>query len=377
MTLHPVFYAAIDAGFDIHLKGEVVMDNAKDYFDAWLKTQEAFYQGFLENAQETQQLFLGQPNQAFTGGADGVQNLYSSWSKTVLDSMAGKDKDTTQVIRDNLAKMLGSSNAYLKLYDLWLPLMKAAQERLANPDAYKEFVAPAQFKELIDKVFGFDPDAIKLALDQAVKVLELSSGSTQQFSQPWADAAKTSLNAFPRFAEGHPESFITLFHSLFNAFDSTIGRAFHVPPVGKDREKIELLLRGFDDLSVYASKNAVYQHTIYSTGLTAVEKVVEKLAEKLKAGLEIKQFDEFFDIWIDASEQAYFELFQTEEFSRIQGELLDSGLNARTHFFKIMEMHLYDLPVVLRTEIDDLYKTVYELSKKVKKLEKQLKEEEV
>ncbi|CAG1020748.1 Poly(3-hydroxyalkanoate) polymerase subunit PhaE [Methylococcales bacterium] len=350
------------------------MDNAKDYFDAWLKTQEAFYDGFLENAKKTQQLFLGQSSPVSVGG--GVQDLYSSWSKTVLDSVAGKDKDTTKIIRDNLAKMLGGSNAYLKLYDLWLPLMKAAQERLANPDAYKEFVAPAQFKELIDKVFGFDSDAIKLALDQAVKVLELSSGSTQQFSQPWADAAKTSLSAFPRFAEGHPESFITLFHSLFNAFDGTIGRAFHVPPVGKDREKIELLLRGFDDLSVYASKNIVYQHTIYSTGLTAVEKVIEKLAEILVAGQEIKQFDEFFDIWIDASEQAYFELFQTEEFSRIQGELLDSGLNARTHFFKIMEMQLYDLPVVLRTEIDDLYKTVYELGKKVKKLEKQLKEEE-
>ena len=352
------------------------MDNAKDYFDAWFKAQQAFYDGFLENAKKTQQLFLGQPGPAFTGGADGVQNLYSSWSKTVLDSVAGKDNGTTQIIRDNLSKILGGSNAYLKLYDLWLPLMKAAQERVANPNAYQEFVAPTQFKELIDKVFGFDSDAIKLALDQAVRVLEVSSGSSQQFSQPWADAAKTSLDAFPRFAEGHPESFITVFHSLFKAFDSTIGRAFHVPPVGKDRERTELLSRGFDDLSVYAAKNTVYQHTMYTTGLVAVEKVVEKLAEKIKAGAEIKHFDEFFDIWIDVSEQAYYKLFQTEEFSRIQAELLDSGLNARTHFFKIMEMQLYDLPVVLRTEMDDLYKTVYELNKKVKKLEKQIQEVE-
>lgn len=353
------------------------MDNAKNYFETWFKAQEAFYEGFLENAKKTQQLFLGQANPAFTGGAEGVQNLYSSWTKTVTDSLAGKDKDTVQVIRDNLTKILGGSNAYLKLYDLWVPLLKAAQERLVNPDAYKDFVAPTQYKELIDKVFGFDSEAIKLALEQAVKILELSSGSSQQFSQPWAEAAKTGLSAATRFAEGHPESFITLFHSLFNAFDSTVGRAFHVPPVGKDREKVELLLRGFDDLSVYAAKNTEYQHTMYTTGLVAVEKVIEKLAEKLKAGEEIKQFDEFFDIWIDVSEQAYFKLFQTEEFSRLQGELLDASLKARTHFFKIMEMQLYDLPVVLRSEMDDLYKTVYELNKKVKKLEKQLQEEEV
>lgn len=353
------------------------MDNAKSYFDSWLKTQEAFYEGFLENAKKTQQLFLGQPTPAFTGGVDGLQNLYSSWTRTVLDSVAGKDKDTVQVVRENLSKILGGSNAYLKLYDLWAPLLKAAQERVVNPDAYKEFVAPTQYKELIDKVFGFDPEAIKLALDQAVRVLELSAGSTQQFSKPWADAAKTGLSAGTRFVEGHPESIITLFHSIFNAFDSTVGRAFHVPPVGKDREKIELILRGFDDLSVYAAKNTEYQHTMYTTGLLAIEKVVEKLAEKIKAGEEIKQFDEFFDVWIDVSEQAYFKLFQTEEFSRIQGELLDAGLKARTHFFKIMEMQLYDLPVVLRSEMDDLYKTVYELNKKVKKLEKQVQEEDV
>jgi len=352
------------------------MDNATNYFEAWYKAQEAMYAGFLESAKKAQQAFLGQSNPAFTGGADGLQNLYASWSKTVMDSVAGKDPGTVQTIRDNLSKILGGSNAYMKLFDLWVPLMKAAQERAVNPDAYKEFIAPPQYKELIDKVFGFEPEATKLALDQAVRVLELYSGSARRFSEPWAEAMKTGLGTVPRFAEGHPESFITLFHSLFNAFDNTVGRAFHVPPVGKDREKIEMVLRGFDDLSVYAAKNIEYQHMMYSTGLIAIEKVVEKLAEKLRAGEEIKQFDEFFDIWIDVSEQAYYALFKTEEFSRLQGELLDASLNARTHFFKIMEMQLYDLPVVLRSEMDDLYKTVYDLKKRVKQLEKQIQEAE-
>jgi polyhydroxyalkanoate synthesis regulator phasin len=36
-----------------------------------------------------------------------------------------------------------------------------------------------------------------------------------------------------------------------------------------------------------------------------------------------------------------------------------------------MELYLYDFPVALRSEMDDLYKTVYELKKKVKSLEKQ------
>jgi class III poly(R)-hydroxyalkanoic acid synthase PhaE subunit len=350
------------------------MENTKSYFDAWLKAQETVFDGFIENTKRTQQLFNGAQTPAYAVDTGGFNNLYSSWANAVLNSLGVAETGDARVLQDNLGKILGGSNAYLKLYEIWLPLFKAAQNKTLSPEAYQALVNPGQYKDFIDKAFGFDPEAIKLMLDQATRILELATGSGQQFSKPWSDAAKSSLAAFPQFADGHPESFIKAFHSLFNAFDNTVGRTFHVPPVGKDREKIGLLLRGFDDLSVYAAKNAEYQHVMYLTGLTALEKVIESLSEKVRSGEEIKKFDEFFDIWIDVSEQAYFKLFQTEEFAKLQGELLDTGLNVRKHFFKITEMQLEDLPVVLRSEMDDLYKTVYDLKKKVKTLEKQLKE---
>ena len=350
------------------------MDNAQNYFDAWRKAQETLFDGFIETTKRTQQAFLGQQSTPFSTGIGGFQDIYSSWTKAVLDSMSLTGHGDQQIIKDGLSKVLGGSNAYLKLYEIWLPLLKVLSDKSFSPDAYKTLITPTQYQELIDKVFGFDPEAAKLMLEQASKLLELSASSAQQFSKPWSDTVGASLGAFPQIAEGHPEALLKVFHSLFNAFENTVGRAFHVPPVGKDREKVELILRGFDDLSVYAAKSIEYQHMMYATGFVAMEKVIEKLAEKVKSGEEIKQFDEFFDIWVDVSEQAYFKLFQTEGFSKLQAELLDAGLNVRTHYFKIMEMQLYDLPVVLRSEMDDLYKTVYDLKKQVKKLERQLKE---
>lgn len=74
------------------------------------------------------------------------------------------------------------------------------------------------------------------------------------------------------------------------------------------------------------------------------------------------------------SEKTYFDLFQSEEFSKMQGELLETALNVRQHNFKLMELQLYDYPIALRSEMDDLYKTIYELKKKVKSLEKQFGE---
>lgn len=342
------------------------MENTKNYFDAWLNVQQNLFDGFVDNAKKAQQLFLDQTDPKLAGNFGGLQNLYSTWTNAVLNSwMAAGDQN--QAVKENLSKFVGGSNVYLKLFDLWQPFMQAARERSVNAEAYKDFLDPLKYKELLDQVFGFDPEAAKSIMAQATELLNLYSSAGQQFSQPWAEA----LAAYPHFAKGHPESFIKTFHSLFNAFDSTIGRIFHVPPVGKDREKIELLLRGIDELSVYTAKNIEYQHTMYLTGMTAMEKVVEKLAEKLKSGEEIKQFDEFFDIWIDVSEQSYYALFKTEEFSKLQGELLDAALTVKKSFAKIMEFYLQDFPIVLRSEVEDLYQTVYDLKKRLKKLEKQ------
>ena len=188
------------------------MDTTKNYFDAWQKAQEALFGGFIENAKRTQQMFFGQSGYAIPGDAGGFQNAYSSWAKAVSDSLAASGSGDSHVIKDNLGKLLGSSNAYLKLYEIWLPLLKAFSDKSLSPQAYQQFVAPAQYKDLIDKVFGFDPDAIKLMLDQATQLLQLSTGSMQQFAKPWTDAAGANLGVFPQVAQGHPEALLKVFH---------------------------------------------------------------------------------------------------------------------------------------------------------------------
>jgi class III poly(R)-hydroxyalkanoic acid synthase PhaE subunit len=225
---------------------------------------------------------------------------------------------------------------------------------------------------MLDRVLGFDPTAVSQMVEQATKLLETLTGYSEGFLKPWVDASGKSFKEFPNMMKGHPESVMKIFHTLFSAFDSTIGRAFHVPAVGKDREKIELLLRSLDDLSVYLVKRTEYEHTMYVTGLGAFEKVIATVADKVSKGEEFERFDEFFDLWIDVSEKSYYALFQRPDFSEMQGELLEASVHVRQHSFKLMELYLYDFPIALRSEMDDLYKTVYDLKKKVKSLENQL-----
>jgi polyhydroxyalkanoate synthesis regulator phasin len=42
-----------------------------------------------------------------------------------------------------------------------------------------------------------------------------------------------------------------------------------------------------------------------------------------------------------------------------------------------MEMYLFDLPIALRSEMDDLYKTIYQMRKQLKQLQARMKEASV
>jgi len=351
------------------------MESTKDYFDIWLKSQELVFGNLTEMTQKFQQGLQGLGgNVGGMSGFGGFQDVYTSWTKAVMNALQGTGTADMNFVKETLSKTLTGSNAYQKLYEIWLPFFKAIQQKSASPNSYKDLTDPAKFKEMLDRIFGFDPTAASQMVEQATKLLETLAGSSQGFMKPWVVASEKSFKDFPNMMEGHPESAMKIFHTLFSAFDSTIGRAFHVPAVGKDREKIELLLRSLDDLSVYLAKRTEYEHLMYVTGLGAYEKVIATVADKVSKGEEIKRFDEFFDLWIDVSEKAYYALFQTEAFSKKQGELLEASVNVRKHSFKLMELYLYDFPIALRSEMDDLYKTVYDLKKKVKSLEKQIGE---
>lgn len=376
------------------------MSDTQDFFNTWLKAQQDALGSVNEMTRKFQQNFsglgsvggampgFGGPMPGFGGampsfgampgfgGAPpafgGFQDVYSAWEKSVTEALRGNSVPDANFIRETLLKSLSSSNAYMKIYELWLPLFKAIQQKSVSPDSFKDLIDPAKFKEMMDRVFGFNPNATSQLAEQVKTLLESYAQASQGFVKPWVEASAKGFKTFPQIMEGHPESFLKVFHTMFGAFDSTVGRVFHAPAVGKDREKVELLLRSLDVLSIYLAKNTEFEHTMYVTGLAAFEKMIAAVADKVKDGGEFKDFGEFFNLYITVNEKAYAALFQTEDYAKMQGELLEAALNVRTHSFKLTELYLYDLPIALRSEMDDLYKTVYDLKKKVKGLEKRL-----
>ncbi|MCG6551257.1 MAG: hypothetical protein L7F77_02925 [Candidatus Magnetominusculus sp. LBB02] len=350
------------------------MEGTTSFFESLLKVQKEFISNWVQTATDMSKNFqaMAMPKDS-TGG--NVMDLYNVWFKTVggsVDEMmrrypSGLGKDT-------VTKVFQGFDSYMKVYEFWQPVISAIQDNASNPDYIKDMVDPVKLKGLIDKLFGFtSPESASEMFGQSTKVIETWGAAAQNFASPWFNAVQKSMSGFlDQSAAKDPNAAIGVFNNFYNAFEQTFGKVFKSPQVGKDREKQELMLRTMDLYSVYIAKNAEFQHKIYVAGEKGSKKVVEALADKIKAGEEIKSYNDFYKMWTDINEAEYFQLFNTDEFSVIQGALLESALDFRKHFHKLLELYLSDFPIPVRSEMDDMYKTLYELKRKVRVLEKKL-----
>lgn len=344
------------------------MESNTDFYDMWLKTQKQFVDGWLESIKSMQDALGGAKDSNQAGSAF---DLYNSWLKTVGISFDNLMKNFSSASgRDAFSKLFSGADAYMKLFEFWSPLQKAMQNKEIDPKVYLDLFNPSMYKEVIDKIFGFDNvESMKDFYSHAAKLIETLGGSSQHLIKPWLNAVQKSGSPLMSFASGDTDSGLKVFLNAYSAFDGTFGKAFKMPSVGKDREKIELILSCFDRYSAYQKNNVEFQHLTYKTSNEASKKIFETISAKIKNGEKIETYGEFFKLWMDENEKEFNALFKTDEFSKVQASVLDSALATKRQFQKLIEFLLEDFPIALRSEVDDAYKMIHDLKKRVRALE--------
>jgi len=350
------------------------MNAGADFLDGWRESQQKFMNTWIEGTKNFQASFAGLDEKAENPAGDPL-GLYNTW---ILS--AGKYFDDIiknypfQADKSNFEKMFKGADAYVKIYEFWKPVYDSMKSNSFDIDACKDMLDPTKYKEVMDKVFSFNsPDALSAFYGDASKLINTWGVSAEELVKPWLDTVKKNGEIFPGFMSGKTDDGMKMFDNFQETFGKTFGKTLNIPALGKDREKVELTMQCLEKYSEYMKKNSSFQNKMYATGQSAMQKLVEESAKKFKAGAEIKSYDEFFKLWIDVNENCFGELFSTDEFSKIQAEMLESALDVKKYFNQLIEVPLSDYPIALRSEMDDLYKTIYELKKKIKSLEKEVK----
>jgi polyhydroxyalkanoate synthase subunit PhaE len=97
----------------------------------------------------------------------------------------------------------------------------------------------------------------------------------------------------------------------------------------------------------------------------------KNLFESIMKNGETKSFKDFYSNWIAIMEKQYMELFRSPEYTRCLNKNMQSFNEFITSRQTVLQDALKILPIPTNKDMDELYKEIYELKKRVKDMEKE------
>jgi poly[(R)-3-hydroxyalkanoate] polymerase subunit PhaE len=130
------------------------------------------------------------------------------------------------------------------------------------------------------------------------------------------------------------------------------------------------LLDSNDDLVEFNKRLTGYYQQLADTWAVAQKKVNAKMPEIPN---DQEQFEAYKRIWIDIFDNDFTELFDSHKFGDNYGKLVASELELSKHWEQMTNVMLQSANLPSKKEIDEVYKELHALRKRVSKLESQNK----
>jgi polyhydroxyalkanoate synthesis regulator phasin len=112
---------------------------------------------------------------------------------------------------------------------------------------------------------------------------------------------------------------------------------------------------------------------VYNQGQKVMDALAENTAKKVQEGKEVTSIIALYQEWLNISDKVYVSLFESEDYTKLMTEVNSLQMKLQKDIDLQMEKSLKGIPVATRSELDELYKTIYDLKRQVKDLERATK----
>jgi polyhydroxyalkanoate synthase subunit PhaE len=357
-------------------------NNPEDFFKNWYNQQMDQVKKMTDFNQSLQNSFsnfgktpadyvanFGTSNQAWT-------NIYNNWMGTLNNTYDTFAKSMPKGInQDTFKNFYEGSQTYLKLQEFWQPAFEAFKKGNFNAETLKKFYQPDAYKQMTEQLFNsqFNNVNMKEVFDASIKNIHEFFSKNNNLSKEYTEAFKNMTNEYPQLMSGDFAKLSELYKNANNVFSKTFEPVLKLAGAGKEKVAIEENIALLDKISEFSVKQAQLQYHLYATTQKAVETSAKKSFEKFTPETAQKEgFNEFYNEWVKTNEGLLTELYGSEDFSKLKGELLNISMDVKKHFEKQFENVYSVYPVVFRSEVDEMNKTIHDLKKQIKTLETRL-----
>jgi class III poly(R)-hydroxyalkanoic acid synthase PhaE subunit len=265
------------------------------------------------------------------------------------------------------ASMMRFLELALKAWQMITPKMQAGEDWQA---VLKDF-SNQWYQQLVGGPAGFTSASKDLNEMWRFYITEW-----QKLSQPWLQSWGQTPWQFSQAMTGAGSELAELSRLHWDAYERSFGRMTETPMMGSNRELMVKLMSGFDVWVEFRQASADYHVLLAKTSSKAFEMVMQELVAMSERGEKIDSVRQLMNLWMDTIDHTFTRLYKTEEYLEIQRKLSNAVMQYRMKEQEIVEiaMKMFNLPT--RGELDDAYRSLYELRREVKALKKTLKERE-
>ena len=311
-------------------------------------------------------------NENFMNMNTNWNTLFESWTKTLNSTFESLNKAMPSTYNKELFQNAFNTNSlYLKLQDFYTPFFNAFKTNNYSVDALKSMYDPTQYKKITEEVFNnfFPANNLNTLLHDNVKMIQDYITSQQTTNKDFQEYWKVFSEKFPHIFSGDLVKYTESFKNVNNSYSEFFAPMMKLVTNNKEKENLELAINSLDKASIYSVKLAQMQHLLYTTGQKVAHESINLVTEKSKDTTYTTSFQPFFNDWVSLNEKMYTELFTTDEFSKLKAELTTLSMEIKKNLEQQFENRMEHFPIVVKSEINDLYKTIHDLKKTIKNLE--------
>jgi hypothetical protein len=159
---------------------------------------------------------------------------------------------------------------------------------------------------------------------------------------------------------------------LKEIYEKEIRQFFYVPQLGLTRSYQERFSLFMDRLNLLEATSAEFLSLIYLPFEQSFKVMQLELEKLTKEGKVPKETKEYYNLWVKILEGHFMTLFKSPEFNQTLADVFNKLSEFIVAKNEVLQDVLQILPVPTYKEIDELYKDLHILKKKVRDLERQL-----
>lgn len=348
---------------------------ATDYLNQFFNAQKNMFEAW-------QSAFTAKTDAAKAEGKAGPDFMdFSSFQedamknfKNITDFYNNMFKNFTGSPAEILQKMNQSMEMYNNVYKVWENLNpKTFIPNAENIQKVFEEWSSQYWQFIEDNYIANLPEPIQKTYKQFSEMTESYQQVMANFFTPWTEkSGQFSDLAFKMPYMTNFDSFVAVVKLWKENYDKSYKKILNMPSMGINRELLERQYDGIDKTITFITTYIEFFGQVFKVSQETMQKVITDYAEMMKAGNQPKTMEEFHKYWAKEIDKSFDKVYLTDDFSKLMSTVVDSTMEMKKESDKLMEEYLSILPFPKKSDMDSLYKTVYNLKKEIKTLKKEL-----